>query len=271
MKTFLKIIVETSSSEEGEILIALLSDTQFYAFEQEENKLIAYINKVDYDDSVFNKIIGDRPFLSKELIEETNWNAQWESDFKPVRIGDFAVIRAAFHEVPKEVKYDLLITPKMSFGTGHHATTWLMVAQMEQISFRDKSVLDFGTGTGVLAILAEKLGASEVHAIDLDEWSIENTIENIHHNNCSKIEVEKRDNLEGLKAADIILANINLNVLDSASASISSLQKTNSLLLTSGFLKKDVRAIEDIFTDKNYRKVSQMEKDDWVAILFEKM
>ena len=128
----------------------------------------------------------------------------------------------------------------MSFGTGHHATTWLMVAQMEHISFQDKKVLDFGTGTGVLAILAEKLGAAEVLAIDLDEWSINNTIENIHHNNCTKIKVEQRDNLEGLKQQDIILANINLNILDISSVSISAIQTAGSLLLTSGFLQKDV-------------------------------
>ena len=271
MKKYLKINIETTSPEQGEILIASLSDIQFYAFEQEENVLVAYINEADYDESLFNKIIGNLPVLAINVIEDTNWNEQWESDFKPVKIGDFAIIRAAFHEPPTGVKYDLLITPKMSFGTGHHATTWLMVAQMEHISFQDKKVLDFGTGTGVLAILAEKLGAAEVLAIDLDEWSINNTIENIQQNHCTNISVEQRDNLEGLKQADIILANINLNILEISSSSISMIQEEGSLLLTSGYLQKDVAAIENIFTEKNYQKISQMEKDNWVAILFKKM
>ena len=271
MKKYLKIDIETSSPEQAEIFIASLSDIQFYAFEQEENHLLAYINEGDYDEKLFHEAVDESQIVSKEIIEDTNWNAQWESDFKPVKIADFAIIRAAFHEPPTGVKFDLLITPKMSFGTGHHATTWLMVAQMEHMSFRDKSVLDFGTGTGVLAILAEKLGAEKVLAIDLDEWSINNTLENIQHNNCIKIKVEQRDNLEGLQNQDIILANINLNILDISSSSISGIQTADSLLLTSGFLQKDVAAIENIFTGKNYQKVSQMEKDNWVSILYKKM
>ncbi len=271
MKKYLKIDINTFSQEQADILISSLSDIQFYAFEQEGNILVAYIKEDDYDDALFNDTVGNTPVISKKIIEDTNWNAQWESDFKPVRIGDFAIIRAAFHAPPTGVKFDLLITPKMSFGTGHHATTWLMVAQMEHISFRDKNVLDFGTGTGVLAILAEKLGAVEVLAIDLDEWSINNTIENIQHNHCTKIKVEQRDNLEGLKKTDIILANINLNILDISSASISAIQAADSLLLTSGFLQKDVAAIENIFIGKNYQKIRQMEKDNWVTILFKKL
>ncbi len=270
MKKYIKIDINTSSPEQEDILLASLSEIQFYAFEQEENHLLAYINEVDYDEKLFHEAVDASQIVSIEIIEDTNWNAQWESDFKPVRIGDFAIIRADFHEAPTGVKFDLLITPKMSFGTGHHATTWLMVAQMEHISFQGKSVLDFGTGTGVLAILAEKLGAAEVLAIDLDEWSINNTSENVHHNNCKKITVELRDNLEGLKKVDIILANINLNILDISSASISEIQTAGSLLLTSGFLQKDVAAIEKIFISKNYQKVSQMEKDNWVTILFKK-
>jgi ribosomal protein L11 methyltransferase len=271
MKKYIKIDIQTSSPEQEDILVASLSEIQFYAFEQKGNQLFAYINEADYNDNKFHEIVDKSLVVSREIIEDTNWNAQWESDFKPVRIEDFAIIRAAFHEPPKGVKFDLLITPKMSFGTGHHATTWLMVAQMEHISFQDKKVLDFGTGTGVLAILAEKLGAAEVLAIDLDEWSINNTIENIHHNNCTKIKVEQRNNLEGLKQQDIILANINLNILDISSVSISAIQTAGSLLLTSGFLQKDVAAMENIFTGKNYQKISQMEKDNWVTILFEKM
>ena len=270
MKKYLKIDIKTSSVEEEDILMASLSDIDFYAFEQGENLLHAYINEADYDEEGFHQIVPKSMVHSRVILEDTNWNSQWESNFKPVSIGDFAMIRADFHEKPAGVKYDLLITPKMSFGTGHHATTWLMVAQMEHISFEDKKVLDFGTGTGVLAILAEKMGASEVLAVDLDEWSINNTLENIEQNNCTKIKVEQRDHLGGLMPADIILANINLNILNQAASSISALQGQDSLLLVSGFLKQDVPAIETIFSEKNYQKKTQMERDNWAAILFEK-
>ncbi len=271
MKKYIKIDIETSSSEEQEILMASLSDIAFYAFEQDKGHLHAYITQADYDEREFQEIVKESMVVSKEIIEDANWNAQWESDFKPVSIGEFAMIRADFHEKPESVKYDLCITPKMSFGTGHHATTWLMVAQMEHLSFESKTVLDFGTGTGVLAILAEKMGATEVLAVDLDEWSIHNTLENIEQNNCSKIKVEQRDHLDGLQPADIILANINLNILNFAATSIAALQNKNSLLLVSGFLQEDVPAIETIFAEKNYQKKTLSEKDNWVAILFEKM
>lgn len=270
MKKYIKIDIITSNPDQQDILIASLSEIQFYAFEQEENHLFAYINEVDFNEKQFHEIVDKSLVISLETIEESNWNAQWESDFKPVRIGNFAMIRADFHEEPKDVKHDLIITPKMSFGTGHHATTWLMVAMMEHLSFEGKRVLDFGTGTGVLAILAEKMGASEVLALDLDEWSINNTLENIVQNNCTRIAIEQRDNLDGLDPVDIILANINLNILNLSASSISSLQDKNSLLLVSGFLLQDVPAIETIFANTNYEKKTQMAKDNWVAVLFEK-
>ena len=271
MKKYIKIDIKTTNPDQEDILVASLSEIQFYAFQQEENHLYAYINEADFDEKQFYEMVDKSSVVSLEIIDESNWNAQWESDFKPVSIGNFAMIRADFHEEPKDVKYDLLITPKMSFGTGHHATTWLMVAMMEHLSFEGRRVLDFGTGTGVLAILAEKMGASEVLAVDLDEWSIDNTLENIEQNNCCKIAVKQRDNLDGLGPADVILANINLNILNLSASSISALQKKSSLLLVSGFLLQDVAAIETIFSNQKYQKKTQMEKDNWVAILFDKM
>ncbi|MEO6682947.1 MAG: 50S ribosomal protein L11 methyltransferase [Ginsengibacter sp.] len=270
MKKYIKIDIQTATPEQADILIASMSDQHYYAFEQEGNKLVAYITEEDFDENALNELVNNQDIISKSIIDDTNWNKQWESDFKPVRIGDFAVIRAAFHEQPQEVKHDLLITPKMSFGTGHHATTWLMVAQMEHINFKNKKVLDFGTGTGVLAILAEKLGASQVMAIDLDEWSINNTLENAETNNCTKINVELRDNLEGLESAEVILANINLNILNQFSASISGLQEVGGALLVSGFLSGDAETITTIFAEKNYMKKKQMDRENWVSILFEK-
>ena len=159
----------------------------------------------------------------------------------------------------------------MSFGTGHHATTFLMVQLMKAIDFENKSVLDFGTGTGVLAILAEKSGASKVLAVDYDEWSINNAIENLEANRSKIIVLEQRSELSGLAVVDIVLANINLNVLTEAAQSISNLLNSGGLLLTSGFLVKDEAAMESLFTGKQFVKKCVLNKDGWLSILFEKL
>jgi ribosomal protein L11 methyltransferase len=159
----------------------------------------------------------------------------------------------------------------MSFGTGHHATTFLMVTLMEKIDFQNKVVLDFGTGTGVLAILAEKSGASKVIAVDDDEWSINNAIENIEANNCKKILVKKANNISGIDFADIILANINLNILTQFSSSMSAILQTGGLLLVSGFLIKDEAAMENSFSKELFVKKMVLEKEGWLAILFQKL
>jgi ribosomal protein L11 methyltransferase len=270
MINYNKIEILIDSDEESELLIAHLSEINFYAFEQDENTLFAYIKEADFDEGKLIEILAEKKY-KKTIIKDENWNQQWESDYHPVMVNNFAVIRAAFHEPVPDVKYELIITPKMSFGTGHHATTFLMVEMMGKIDFKNKTVIDFGTGTGVLAILAEKLSASKVLAIDYDEWSINNTLENIEANNCEKISVEKRNDLEGVSSVDIIIANINLNVLAEVSSSISALLKSGSLLLTSGFLTEDEIAMENIFADKHFVKKIVLKKDTWMAILFEKL
>lgn len=271
MNNFVKIEIETVSNEDQEIVVADLSEIGFYAFEQEENVLIAYIKEEDFIEEELRATLGDKKIFKITILKDENWNQQWESGLQPVIINDFAAIRAAFHEAIKNVKHELIITPKMSFGTGHHATTFLMVEMMEKVDFHNKTVFDFGTGTGVLAILAEKLGASKVIAIDYDEWSINNTLENIEANNCKRISVEKRNNLEGLSPVDIIIANINLNTLKETSQAISSLLKTGSLLLTSGFLFKDEKEMENLFIAKQFVKKTVLNKDEWLAILFQKL
>jgi ribosomal protein L11 methyltransferase len=271
MNKFIKIEIETTSPDESEILIADLADIKFYAFEQEENSLFAYVKEEDFDEEKLNEVLPAKTFFTKNIIDDKNWNQQWESELQPVIIKDFAAIRASFHEPVKNIKHELIITPKMSFGTGHHDTTFLMIEMMEAINFQQKSVIDFGTGTGVLAILAEKLGASKILAIDNDDWSINNTLENVEANECSHILVEKGDTLKGIPAVDIILANINLNVLTAAAFSISSLLKKESLLLVSGFLTKDEILIEKAFADNHFVKKNLLQKGDWMAILFVKM
>jgi ribosomal protein L11 methyltransferase len=271
MSKYFKIDISEVSGEAQDILMAQLSDLGFYAFEQGENCLSAYIEELDFNPENLISVLPLNKNFDKTIIEEENWNSKWESSFQPVLIDDFALIRASFHAPVEVVKHDLVITPKMSFGTGHHATTYLMVQLMKTIDFETKSVLDFGTGTAVLAILAEKSGASKVVAVDYDEWSINNAIENLEANQSKNIVLEQRSELTGLSPVDIVLANINLNVLTEAAQSISNLLKSRGLLLTSGFLVKDEEAMETLFIGKQFVKKCVLNKDGWLSILFEKL
>lgn len=270
MNQYICVTIEPLQNEEAEILMATLSDLSFYAFEQNQNQLKAYSKMQDFDEIKLKELLPNSADFAKEIIEDKNWNAQWESDFQPVIVNDFVAVRAGFHEPISSVKFDIVITPKMSFGTGHHATTFLMMAQMEAIDFKNKTVLDFGTGTGVLAILAEKLGASNILAIDYDEWSIHNSIENIEANQCKNIEVKQSDEIGKIEPVDLILANINLNVLSAAAQPLGDSLKENGHLLISGFLTSDESAICQIFADVGMKKSRVMQKENWVCILFQK-
>ncbi|MGN6540962.1 MAG: 50S ribosomal protein L11 methyltransferase [Ginsengibacter sp.] len=269
-KKYIEIQIKAASTDEAEMLIAALSENNFYAFEQENNLLNAYVNDEDFDEEKLKEILPLQTYFTKNVIEEENWNQQWESSIEPVIVNQFAAIRPAFSKPINNVKFDLVITPKMSFGTGHHATTFLMVEFMEELNFENKTVIDFGTGTAVLAILAEKCGASKVIAVDYDEWSIENAKENIETNHCKNIRLKQQDSVSGIEEADVVLGNINLNVLTNESSSISSLLKPGSLLLVSGFLFSDEKEIENIFEEKNLVKRKIKRRGEWLAILFEK-
>src|SRR5258706_6965141 len=186
MNRYIQITIDTKDGDESDIFVARLSQAGFEGFEEEPGKLHAFIPETLYDSGATEKIISAvkgvadpyHSFFRIQWIEPKNWNAEWEKEFVPVIVEDFCCIRASFHQPVSTVRYDLVITPKMSFGTGHHATTYMMIATMQFLDFKNRSVLDFGTGTGVLAILAYKLGAGSVLAIDSDDWSIENAREN---------------------------------------------------------------------------------------------
>ncbi|MEO6844607.1 MAG: 50S ribosomal protein L11 methyltransferase [Ginsengibacter sp.] len=271
MKKYFKIKIETASVEEGELLVATLSDIQYYAFEQEGTALNAYIREEDFSEELLKDILPGNAIFIKEIIEEQNWNHQWEQSIKPIIVNNFAGIHPIFQQPIKNVKHDIIITPKMSFGTGHHATTFLMVEMMEMIDFAGKEVLDFGTGTGLLAILAEKCGAAKILAIDNDEWSINNAIENTAANNCKNIFIELSDVLSDVQPMDVILANINLNVLNKFSLDLSKILKPGSFLLASGFLLKDVKEMQNIFEEKNVVIKYLKQRGEWMVILFQKV
>lgn len=263
---------ELPNQEETDKLIALLSEQGFDGFVEEDDMLTAFIPEIKFDQEAFEEVLSKFSILSytKSDIENINWNKKWESEFEPVYVDRFVAIRAHFHKPIKDVEHEIIITPKMSFGTGHHATTYLVMRQMKTIDFTNKTVFDFGTGTGILAILAEKLGASSIMAIDNDEWSITNTKENIQQNHCHNIIVTLNDSIPKGKQYDIILANINLNVITSSLASIAAIAKTGTEAIFSGFLTSDEKVMGAALQKAGFQHLATSSKKDWIAIYAKK-
>lgn len=207
-------------------------------------------------------------------MAQVNWNEEWEKNFSPVVVNDTCIIRAPFHDIEKKYTYDIIIMPKMSFGTGHHDTTWLMCKNMLDFDFKNKTVFDMGCGTGVLAILAKKLGATNISGNDIDEWSVENAIENCAANNCSDIKVVEGDSdLLSSKPNlyDVILANINKNVLKSYIPDLAKSLKTGGYLFISGFFKTDCEELINLASSHYLKLYKQELKSDWAVIMFEKI
>jgi len=269
---YLQFDFEIESAEQMEKLVALLADNGFEGFEEDEDSLNAFIPEHKFNEDEFSRVIDMFTTVSytKTIIENINWNKKWEEDFKPVMVDDFVAIRAGFHRPVKNVVHEIIITPKMSFGTGHHATTYLMISQMRELDFFGKSVLDFGTGTGVLAILATKLGAKKVLAIDYDEWSIANTNENIEQNDCNGIRVEQLDAIPVTEMFDIILANINLNVIISNLSSIVVSSVTGAIILLSGFLKENEMILVTAVKKAGLKYLSTLQRGDWIVVMAKK-
>ena len=257
-----------------EIIIALLSDIGFEGFQEENNLLKALIPIHQFDESLFNSIIEkDLLKYSKSIIKEQNWNEKWETDFEPVLVNHpttskpFVFIRASFHNENNSFEYNIEVTPKMSFGTGHHATTYLMVANMSGIDFKNKTVIDFGTGTGVLAILAEKMGAKSVLAIDNDEWSINNAKENIEVNNCKNITILQAETIPKGNKADVILANINLNIIKENITAIKDAASNETIFLFSGIMLHDEHKILEELTNAGMNINNVFRKENWLSVL----
>ena len=273
MTRYIHITIQTSDSEESDILVARLSQSGFEGFEEEPKKLHAFIPESLYDATRIENIIAEikgvadpyHTLFEIEYIEPRNWNAEWEKDFEPVVVDQFCAIRAHFHEPVPGMQYELVITPKMSFGTGHHATTYMMISVMQHLVFRDLSVLDFGTGTGVLAILACKLNAGAVTAIDSDEWSIENATENAKLNDCEKIRIDLRDSLDGLGQFDVILANINLRVILENMENLRQHLNQSGVFIGSGVLESDEEKIRTKALRAGFTLERLMSRDNWIC------
>lgn len=258
-----------------EILIAELGFSGFESFVETPDGVIAYIQEADHSPTILAsvQILSSNEFAITykfETIAQTNWNAEWEKNFNPIVVDNQCAIRAPFHE-PFDVKYDIIIEPKMSFGTGHHETTHMMIQHILASDFTNKSVLDMGCGTGVLAILAEKKGARFLEAIDIDNWCYLNSLENVSRNDCHHINVLEGDAslLKG-KQFDVIIANINRNILlNDLSAYVTCLNENGSLFL-SGFYDSDCELIESTCNALNLKFEHKLKRNNWVALKFVK-
>ncbi len=256
-----------------EILIAELGFAGFESFVETELGVVAYIQKPEWNESILEDIYilkNDEFSISytSEEIEQVNWNKEWEKNFQPIEVDGKCAVRAPFHE-KSNVEFDIVIEPKMSFGTGHHETTHMMIQQLLKLDVSEKSVLDMGCGTGILAILAEMRGARTLEAIDIDNWCYLNTVENIERNNCHKITAFEGDaSLLVNKKYDVIIANINRNILLKDIATYASCLNANGTLLLSGFYIEDIPLISEECKNNGLNFVENLELNNWVAVKY---
>ncbi|MEM7163183.1 MAG: 50S ribosomal protein L11 methyltransferase [Bacteroidota bacterium] len=261
--------------EGREICMAFLSQIPFETFQDTDSGLVAFIQEEFFEEQELKRTITEIEHFSLSYkwhkVERINWNDEWEKNFDPIYIDDQCIIRAPFHK-PQGLEYEIIIMPKMSFGTGHHATTFLMMRYLLNEPPKAKRVLDAGCGTAVLAIMAEKLHASQVLAYDIDDWAVENSIENIAVNNCKKITVEKGD-IKKIAGSpfDVILANINKNVLLHELEAYDQRLSSGGLLYLSGFYSSDIQEIENFCKDLGLSCIQRETKDEWAALKFLKM
>lgn len=265
--------VEFSIAVEGperDVLIAKLAEAGCEGFEELERYLNAYAPESNEIIERVESIIREHGLISSHrIIESQNWNAIWEASFDAVIVPGFCTVRAPFH-LPADTPLEIVILPKMAFGTGHHATTRLMMQAMRDIDFDGREVLDFGTGTGILAILARKLGATTVMAIDIDEWSVRNAIENVSSNGANSITVLQGDIsvLQDNACFDVILANINRNVLLESMPALRKKTNPGGTLLLSGILQSDQTIISEAAASAGFTLSERFQEAEWTCFWF---
>ena len=274
---YIEYIFEVTPKEPAtEILIAELGEAGFESFVENENGVTAYIQKNEWKENMLADILILKSeaftisFNHKE-IAQTNWNAEWEKNFNQIQVDDLVSIRAPFHENPN-LKYDIVIEPKMSFGTGHHETTHMMVQHLINLDVENKKVLDMGCGTGILAIFAEMKGAQPIDAIDIDAWCYENSVENVERNGCKNISVFEGDSsLLTNRKYDIIIANINRNILLSDMKIYTNCLSKTGILLLSGFYSEDIPIIDAEVSKHGLTLNKTIKRNNWVALQYQKM
>ena len=266
-----------SPTEMGaEILMAELAEVGFDSFEDTPTGIKAYIPKDSWNEQILQDIylLSNPEFtISYQIteIEQVNWNEEWEKNFSPIVVEDLCTVRANFHPVPN-TRYDIVITPKMSFGTGHHETTYMMLQQLLPLSLEGVKVLDMGCGTGILAIMAALRGARDITAIDIDPWCVENATENVQQNDCSFITIKEGDvSLIAGEQYNLILANINRNILLSDIPAYTQALLPQGLLLVSGFYEEDLPAIKEKCQEVGLTYLSHIERNRWVSAKFQRL
>jgi ribosomal protein L11 methyltransferase len=260
-----------------EILIAELGYAGFESFVENKDGVTAYIQKVEHYETILDDIFAlkNEEFqisYTQEEIAQVNWNSEWEKNFQPIQVDNKVSIRAPFHprNLGANLKYDIVIEPKMSFGTGHHETTHMMVQQLLELDLQNKKVLDMGCGTGILAIFAEMKGAKPIDAIDIDAWCYENSVENCERNNCKHISVYEGDiTLLVNKKYDVIIANINRIILMRDIKTYANCLNENGVLLLSGFYQEDVPVIDGEASKYQLKLNKIIEDNNWVSLKYD--
>lgn len=265
MESTIQLSFQLADQEQKDLLIAQLSELGFDAFEETETGLSAFIPEASFDENAVKELLQDQVYTQTSIAKQ-NWNQLWESNFEPVQVDDFVGIRAGFHQAMEGVIHEIVITPKMSFGTGHHATTYLVMKAMKELDFNGKSVLDFGSGTGILAILAEKLGAASVLAIDNDDWCIENSIENLSINQTQRIRVEKANSAAVLDQFDLVLANINKHIILENMTNLQKALASGGTILLSGLLVEDESDILNACAQNGWKHLFTHTRNGWIVI-----
>jgi ribosomal protein L11 methyltransferase len=266
------------TEEVSDIITALLGETEFESFIYEDESLKAYVKGTYFTDiasiqSEVEQLLSALPFeldYSVDMIQQQNWNETWEKQFEPILIDNKCIVRAPFHHEVENL-LNIIIEPKMSFGTGHHQTTFMMLNQLHKIDLRNKSILDMGCGTAVLAILCEKLNAKNVIGIDIEDWAFENSIENVHLNGCKQVEIRLGGaEMIGDDSFDVIIANINKNILKNDMHIYNQALKQNGLLLLSGFFFTDVPELTKIGLELKLKEIEIVQKDEWALLILQK-
>ncbi|WPR74675.1 50S ribosomal protein L11 methyltransferase [Algoriphagus sp. NG3] len=259
-----------------EILIAELSMIGFDSFLETEEGIDAYTLESDFDRVAFDEVMAQyqedaQISLEEGIMPKVNWNEEWEKNYDPIAVDDLVYVRASFHPSQPTFKHEIVINPKMSFGTGHHATTFQMLRHQGQIDHHGKRVLDVGSGTGILAVMAHLLGAKQLEAFDIDDWCVDNGNENFDLNGLStrmKLGTIREVNPKG--EFDIVLANINKNVLLDEMSIYADLLEKEGFLLLSGFYTEDIEDLNDCAKEFGLELISQQSKDNWAALILQK-
>lgn len=263
------------AGETRDILLSQLSELPFNGFLENDHALQAYLPSEDATAEVSEHIAelatASQCEFERSFLPAQNWNTQWEEAFQPVRVGNFVGIRAEFHPPFQGVEHELLIHPRMAFGTGHHATTYLVMERMQELEWKDKSVLDYGCGTGILAILAKRLGAGHTDAVDIEEAATENTLVNMAVNEIDQIQVYTGQ-LDAVPMAqfEVILANINRNVILNSLGALYLRCATAGHLLVSGILAQDEEKVEAVAQQEGWQRLIRREREGWLMIHYQK-